>query len=224
MGQGDHEETIPMSGHPAADPCCKGTTACNSSDGDPSDALRPTGRLSGSEVSTCELRIGGMDCPSCAAEITRSLAGLEGVRDVRVDVLGGKVTVSYAGGKVARGDLAGAIRRVGYRVEDGDARRGAFTVEGMDCADEVRQIEDTLGRLPGVTDLRFDLMRHRLVVEGAIASSEVLRAIRGIGMTARAEGEQARPPGSWEGRGRLVLTVASGALLGLAMALGWLGF
>ena len=64
-------------------------------------------------------------------------------------------------------------------------------VDEMDCADEVRQIEDRLGRLPGVTELAFDLMSRRLVVDGSISAAEIQRAIGELGMTARPEGEQA---------------------------------
>lgn len=179
--------------------------------------------LSGQPAGSCELRVGGMDCPSCAEDIKRSLASLEGIQDVQVDVVGGKVQVSYAEGKLARGDIAGAIRRVGYRIEDGDATRASFIVEGMDCADEVRQIEDKLWKLPGVTNLQFDLVGRRLVVEGWLASSEIERAIKDIGMTARPEGEESRPLSFWERRGRLLMMAVSGSLLGLGLVLEWLG-
>ena len=73
--------------------------------------------------SSCELRVSGMDCASCAASIERALGGLDGVVDVRVDVLGGRVRVgltdeALASGAVARKELAGAIRGVGFRVDD----------------------------------------------------------------------------------------------------------
>lgn len=70
------------------------------------------------DVATCDLQVGGMDCPSCAASIERSLSTLEGVEDVHVDVVGGRVRIGYAKGTVAQGDLARAIRRVGFTVED----------------------------------------------------------------------------------------------------------
>lgn len=175
------------------------------------------------ERAVCDLRVGGMDCPSCADDITGSLAKLEGIQDVRVDVIGGSVRVSYADGKITRGDISGAIRRVGYKVEDGDARRAEFIIEGMDCADEVRLIEDKLGCLPGVANLQFDLMRRRLSVEGAITSAEIQRAIKETGMTARPEGEEVRPFTFWERRGRLVVTIISGVLLALGISLGWSG-
>ncbi|MDT8068961.1 MAG: heavy metal translocating P-type ATPase [Terriglobia bacterium] len=163
----------------------------------------------------CDLRVGGMDCASCADEIRHALERLKGIEDVSVDVVGGKVQVVYAEGSLARGDLAGAIRRLGYRAEDGDANSAAFIIEGMDCADEVRQIEDKLGNLPDVKKLQFDLMRRRLVVEGSIAATEVERVVKQLGMRARREGEEIRHVGFWERRERLVVTVVSGLLLAL---------
>lgn len=164
-------------------------------------------------AATCTLGVTGMDCSGCARSVENALRALEGVQDVRVDVVGGKVTVRYAEGKLARGDLTGAITRVGYRVTDGGSgRREVFEVEGMDCADEVRLIEGKLGGLPGVTRLAFDLVGRRLTVEGKVTAAEVERAIGQLGMRARLAGE-VRPEASWwERRGRLMLAVLSGVL------------
>jgi Cd2+/Zn2+-exporting ATPase len=157
-----------------------------------------------------------MDCSSCAASVDRALRSLEGVHDVRVDVVGGRVTVEHAEGKLARGDLAGAITRVGYRVKDGSpVRKEVFEVEGMDCADEVRLIEGKLGNLPGVARLGFDVVNRCLTVEGEIATAEVERAVGQLGMRARLVGESREEESWWERRGRLVLAAVSGVL--------WLG-
>ncbi len=69
-------------------------------------------------LATCDLQVGGMDCASCAASIERSLATLDGVESVRVDVVGGRVRIGYAKGAVAHTDLVSAIRRVGFSVEE----------------------------------------------------------------------------------------------------------
>ena len=82
----------------------------------------PEAESGAATAATCELRVGGMDCASCAGAVESALKQLEGVQDVHVDVVGGRVRVSYAEGKLARRDLSGAIGRVGYRVEDGDPR------------------------------------------------------------------------------------------------------
>ena len=44
-----------------------------------------------------------MDCSSCAESVEKALRQLEGVQDVRVDIVGGRVSVEYAEGKLARG-------------------------------------------------------------------------------------------------------------------------
>ncbi len=57
--------------------------------------------------------VDGMDCPIRADDISRGLHRLEGVEDVRVDVVGGSVKVACAKGQLARGDLHSAVRRLG---------------------------------------------------------------------------------------------------------------
>lgn len=69
------------------------------------------------DLATCDLRVGGMDCASCAASIERSLSTVQGVEDIRVDVVGGRVRVGYARGTVSHHDLTGAIQRAGFTVE-----------------------------------------------------------------------------------------------------------
>ena len=73
-------------------------------------------------TAACDLRVGGMDCASCAATIEAALRKLDGVDDVRVDVVAGRVRVDYASEAVSPAEFAAAIRRVGYRV-DGDEQR-----------------------------------------------------------------------------------------------------
>ena len=173
---------------------------------------RTTGRAD-PPAASCTLSVDGMDCSSCAASVEKALRGLEGVQDVCVDVVGGKVTVGYAEGKLARGDLTGAITRVGYRVkDDSPGLKEVFEVEGMDCADEVRLIEGKLGVLPGVTRLAFDLIGRKLTVEGEITPAEVERAIAQLGKKARLVGKERAKASWWELRGRLVLAAISGIL------------
>lgn len=162
-------------------------------------------------ATSCTLEVGGMDCGSCAESVSRALRSLEGVQDVRVDVVGGRVQVEYAEGKLARGDLAGAVRRVGYRVkDDAPVREALFTVEGMCCASEVRQIEGKLADLPGITNLKFDPVQQRLGVTGEVAPAEIERAIAELGMKARLIGEERAEQSWWERHGRLALTLLSG--------------
>ncbi|HYD52131.1 MAG TPA: cation transporter, partial [Gemmatimonadaceae bacterium] len=186
----------------------------------------------GGSPATCELRVGGMDCASCAASIERALRRLAGVQDVRVDVVGGRVRVGYAEGQLAQGDLAGAVRRAGFVVHDDDgpagagssaSRRAVFTVAELHCADEVRLIEGKLGKLTGITALQFDVVSHRLTVEGTLTAPEIQRALQEIGMSATAQDDVVAPLSLWAHRGRLVMTAASGIFLVIGVAAAWLG-
>lgn len=211
-------KTISLSGEEETkgDSCCKSNnTQCES----PQISDNPVKAASNSAI--CDLTVGGMDCPSCADDIKRALGKLEGIQDVRVDVVGGKVRVAYADGKLSRGDLAGAIQRVGYLVKDDAIKKATFIVGGMDCADEVRQIEDKLGQLPDVTNLGFDLINRRLKVEGSLTSAEIQRAIKEIGMTAQPESEEQKQLSFWEHRGKLLMTVSSGVFLALGVGFEW---
>ena len=91
--------------------------------GRPRDALeRSSGRTA---LATRDLRVWGMDCASCAASIEGALKRLDGIENVQVDVVGGRVRVGYVDGQVARDDIADAVRRAGFRVDeqDGDDAR-----------------------------------------------------------------------------------------------------
>ncbi|MEO7823643.1 MAG: heavy metal translocating P-type ATPase [Gemmatimonadaceae bacterium] len=79
--------------------------------------------MTATKAGTHDLRVGGMTCAGCAATIESALRQVEGVSDVRIDVMGGRVRVGYTGQKNGRGDLSAAIERVGFRVEDEDAMR-----------------------------------------------------------------------------------------------------
>ena len=88
----------------------------------------------------------------------------------------------------------------------------------MDCADEVKALRRTVGGLPGVAALDFDILKGtmRIALErGGAGEGEIVAAVREAGLEAEradaaGEGETS---GFWSRRGRLVMCCASGALL-----------
>jgi Cd2+/Zn2+-exporting ATPase len=94
--------------------------------------IRPA-MLARGEPARRELRVSGMDCASCAAAVRGSLTKLEGVSDVEVDVVNGRVRVEFANERLADRDFTTAIERAGYRVTDGTqagAVIGSWTKHG----------------------------------------------------------------------------------------------
>lgn len=157
-----------------------------------------------------------MDCGSCAESVSQALRSLDGVQDVRADVVGGRVNVTYDDRRLSRAELAGRIRSAGYRVPGESSGTVVFAVDGLCCAAEARQIEDLLGSRPEVTRLTVDVVGRRISVEGSLPVAEVERAVARLGMRARRVGAEASHGGWWEQRGRLVMVVLSGVL--------WAGF
>ncbi len=73
------------------------------------------------------LSVPGMDCPSCAGKVEKSLAGVEGVGEVDTRPTTGVVSVGYDTDQTGEGDVVTAIERAGYEVTGG-------TDDGIDVA------------------------------------------------------------------------------------------
>lgn len=61
-----------------------------------------------------ELLVSGMHCAACAARVESRLNSLPGVREAAVNLATGRATVSYLPGVITAGELAAAVRELGY--------------------------------------------------------------------------------------------------------------
>jgi P-type Cu+ transporter len=62
------------------------------------------------------LKITGMSCSGCAANVEKALKGATGVSAAKVDLKAGKVVVEYDPDKTSEKDLANAVKKAGYGV------------------------------------------------------------------------------------------------------------
>ena len=69
-----------------------------------------------SAAGTLLFRVSGIDCPSCATTITRSLTHEGRVEDVQVDVFKGEVRVRLRKGGASREEVARLLSAAGYPV------------------------------------------------------------------------------------------------------------
>jgi Cd2+/Zn2+-exporting ATPase len=97
-----------------------------------------------------------------------------------------------------------------------------FTIRGMDCAEETSALRRTVGRLPGVENLEFNLIEGTMTVRftaGPLDAPVILEAVRQAGLEAQAVGEAcpsgvcAVEEGWWRRRGRTFLCGGSGVLV-----------
>jgi Zn2+/Cd2+-exporting ATPase len=95
-----------------------------------------------------------------------------------------------------------------------------YRVHGLHCAEEIRALEGTLGKHPGVVRLDFDLLAERMLVEldpHLIPPMAVVAQVARLGMRAEPWGDETADAGRAE-RLRVGLAVAGGILLGAGFA------
>ncbi|MHB1005994.1 MAG: heavy metal translocating P-type ATPase [Chloroflexota bacterium] len=142
---------------------------------------------------TVNLPVSGMTCASCVAHVEKALGGLDGVRQVRVNLAAGKAWAEYDPGRVGVADMERAVTDLGYEVGH---EQVTLSVRGMTCASCVAHVEKALSGLEGVTKATVNLAASSARVEyypGTVGVGEMKRAVREIGYEAeeRADGQSA---------------------------------
>ena len=91
-----------------------------------------------------------------------------------------------------------------------------FRVHGLDCADEVAVLREAVGKLPGVTDLSFDILRGLMIVDhemAAVSCERIEETVARTGMRAEVIDESSPSSSPDIGAGRTwktFVTVGSG--------------
>lgn len=99
-----------------------------------------------------------------------------------------------------------------------------LAVSGMDCADEVKVLNETLGPLDGVRSVEANLMAAKITVthNESVTSEKLIAAIKPTGMEAQvAQRGQKFGSGSDAQRQRAIAVGVSGVLTGLGLILQW---
>jgi Cd2+/Zn2+-exporting ATPase len=66
------------------------------------------------EPKDCELRISGMDCPSCAMIVENAVKKMDGVSDISVNFITRKAVIKYDPSRINTSQIIGAIENTGY--------------------------------------------------------------------------------------------------------------
>ena len=94
-----------------------------------------------------------------------------------------------------------------------------YKIDGMDCAEEVAALKAELARLPGISDMAFDVLNGKMTVvfsETKVTSDQLVTAVERTGMRAERWHDSAQridERRGWERWGRTALTLASGLCL-----------
>lgn len=87
------------------------------------------------ELKDIELRIKGMDCPSCAMNVENAVRKLKGIAEINVDFIVGKAAIKYDPSLTNTPEIRGAIEKAGYTaLEDG---KDDHEVSCSSCATDI---------------------------------------------------------------------------------------
>ena len=72
-------------------------------------------------MKTQKFNVTGMTCAACQANVTRRVQKLEGVKDVDVNLLSGRMTVEYDESTLTAPAICAAVQEIGYGASDAEA-------------------------------------------------------------------------------------------------------
>lgn len=164
--------------------------------------------------------IGGMDCPSCALTIEKSVKTIKGINEVQVNYNTGRMQVDYEDEK-ALDLLSDTVTKLGHTIEEVQKKgKGRiYTIEGMDCNSCALTIEKHLKSLPSVTNVSVNFSTGKMMAEHDISVEDVIKEVSKAGFKASLVSNNKKNTMSKKDNSGRNLIVFSGVLL----LFGWIG-
>jgi len=164
--------------------------------------------------------VSGMDCPSCAATIEKSLGQQDGFQTVEVHYGTGKLKVE-ARDEEALQEVPSLVRKLGFEAERVSDKKNTQTylIEGMDCGSCAKTIEKHLGSQPKVNEVTVNFSTGKMQIDHNTSSEEIIQEVGKSGFTASLETSRRTEDHEAGKKPTDTRTTASGILL----ALGFIG-
>ncbi len=137
------------------------------------------------------LRVSGMTCAACAANIERVLKKKEGVESAAVNLQLEKASVSFEPSRISTKEIEEAIESIGYGVEKDTV---TLDLQGMSCSACAANIERVLNRTEGVISASVNFPLEKAFVEfdsSRVSVREMIAAVESIGYRASVKVETA---------------------------------
>ncbi|MDO6848370.1 heavy metal translocating P-type ATPase [Priestia megaterium] len=169
---------------------------------------------------TAEYRVYGMDCPSCAATIEKSLKTLNDIHHVTLNYNTGKLQVA-ATSESALSLIPTSVEKLGFNIEpiQSNKKMKTYLIEGMDCAACANTIVNHLKTVPAVKDVRVNFSTGKAQIEHDNEADDIIKEVSKAGYTATLVTGSRQSAESRHHKGQNGPIVFSGILI----ALGFIG-
>ncbi|MDN3363333.1 heavy metal translocating P-type ATPase [Priestia megaterium] len=200
--------------------CCSDTIALTTDKGQHS-CCSDHDIATGSDIEeTAEYRVYGMDCPSCAATIEKSLKTLNDIQHVTLNYNTGKLQVAAAS-ESALSLIPTSVEKLGFNIEpiQSNKKMKTYLIEGMDCAACANTIVNHLKTVPAVKDVRVNFSTGKAQIEHDNEADDIIKEVSKAGYTATLVTSSRQSAESRDHKGQNGPIVFSGILI----ALGFIG-
>jgi Cd2+/Zn2+-exporting ATPase len=168
-------------------------------------------------TATWQGKIAGLDCADCAATLAKDIEKLEGVRSASLNFAVSRLTVEYDPEILRLERIEKELKRAGYRLDQmAERHRIVLLAEDMCCAEEASMVEKQLRKLPGIADLKFNMIAREVAVEyesERLNPDQIMRAVLATGVKARFKGRDEPVESYWEKRKHEIFTAVSAILV-----------
>jgi Cu+-exporting ATPase len=132
----------------------------------------------------------GMHCAACSGRIERSVAKMDGVDEVSVNLADESMRLSFAPSEVSVEDVSGRIKELGFEIlpkdeADDQSSELRFDIRGMTCAACVGRVKKTAESIEGVVSAEVNLAAESALLEIAPGASR--RDVKAAVISALAE-------------------------------------
>ncbi|WP_338704700.1 heavy metal translocating P-type ATPase [Priestia aryabhattai] len=206
--------------HAHSHSCCSDTSALTT-DKSQHSCCSDHDIATGSDIEeTAEYRVYGMDCPSCAATIEKSLKTLNDIQHVAINYNTGKLQVAAAS-ESALLLIPNSVERLGFSIEpiQSNKKMKTYLIEGMDCAACANTIVNHLKTVPAVKDVRVNFSTGKAQIEHDNEADDIIKEVSKAGYTATLVTSSRQPAESRHHKGKNGPIIFSGILI----ALGFIG-
>jgi len=162
-------------------PCCE-TDKESSSDPIPNPEGQKPARQT---IESFTYQVQGMDCPSCAATIEKSLHTVNGIETVKVNYSAGKMTVGVSDSAVAD-QIPIQVKKLGFETNAVETKKNGqvYRVDGMDCGACAVTIEKHLLKNSAVQNVKVNFSTGKMQILHTAQDKEIIQEVERAGFQA----------------------------------------
>ncbi|SDK26338.1 heavy metal translocating P-type ATPase [Lacicoccus qingdaonensis] len=161
-----------------------------------------------------EYRIQGMDCPSCAATIEKSLQKLHYINDAKVNYNTAKLQVAGSSDLQFR-NVESEVEKLGFHAES-ISDSGTFLsydIAGMDCGGCAKSIENHLNKMSDVNNVSVSFATGKMKIDHSNSIDDIVSEVSKVGYRATLLSENNDNPASRSSKNGFGMIGLTGVLI-----------